>query len=1288
MTEILEVTHDDIKRLDAAELHRLLDALLDNELKANDIPSRASSVMLDPTISDGGEDGLVSWMGEPPNTTWIPFRRTLFQSKSGSSFSGFVSELFERPSNRKILKPRIKENFDAGGSYVFFCGGRTFSRTAKNKAIADVRSVLQPFYDSVPEIDVYDCRDIKNWTNQYLPAVSLVFSLVHKTGLDTFATWDKWARFQGHETEFVSNDQADINIHRIRASFVGERIVERLVGLPGLGKTRIALEAFRAPLHPKDDPAQASLSGSAVYVMANEEPDLVSKTAQLQMRGVSGTLIVDNCEEGLHTALSRHVQHPDSRLNLLTLDFHVHDTRESLEAGVFQIGSSPPDTIREILRTYHPTLSEHDLEVIVKYADGFPKIAALLRIEPLEEDVQLGPLTDKDLTKRLLWGRNPEDGAFRIVVEACSLFIHLGFTGSFRYQRDYVAERICHIKTEEFYRRADFFKGRGVLDQIGDFVRVSPLPLAIRLSEGWWSSNDPDYEQGLFDDPNMPPDLKEALGKQFTKLSGVEQAEEIARRLQGPSAPFGRAEVLNTRQGSEVFRSLAEVNPDVAAETLSREFGSMSAGELREHVGPGRRSLIWALEVIVFHERLFRQAAALLARFAIAENENISNNATGQYLHLFQPLLAGTEAGPTLRIAEIDRSLSSDDPAQIKLAVRALGRAISNRGSGRVLGAETQGRTVLKDWCPTTYGDLFWYFDAAVERLTVLAIREDDIGDMARKRLGESIRFLLSYGRVDTIEKAVAAVTRGYKRAWPEALEGVRNALRFELKSVDLEAPDVRELLGRVHALLELLQPEEESELLRIIVSIPTYGNLEPTETGVYIDLNQLAVNKIAESYADAPEKWLRAVKLLSRGEQRQGFNFGSKVGQLLNVSFDENYVNAAFLALEEEKNEGNPALLCGLLAAIRPRNPDLIERTLDRIADSKYAFNYVVYFTAWTQPEERDLDRITALLQEGRLKPDAYRGFIGGRVLGALKPETVREFLRPLLSYGAGGAMAALQIAFMYVKSAEEHDAFAPFFKQLVMLSGLLAWPTTDTMDTFALQETIKRLLQSSHDEAMLARHTTLEIIAACKDRKLNLPAYEIMQALAVTLLETYPSVTWPLIKEALQDADALTEFHLLFVMKRNLTMAQGPKSAFLLLSDDDLTAWCREQPQLAPRLILGSIPLFSYDGETVAVPSLVEKLVAAYGSDRHVLSAMSSNLESFSNVGSFVPAYEQRLEFVQHFVGSPVPEVAAWASTYSSAYRDRVKSQQKRDQEHSEGILTPFYADELPPSERPIEE
>jgi hypothetical protein len=1284
MPDILEVAHDDIRRLSPTDLHRLLECLLDNELIANGIPRTAANVMLDVSTPDGGEDGLVYWGGEPPGTLWIPNRRTLFQSKSGP-FSSFSSEPFVRNSHPRRLKPRVSLNFENGGAFVYFCGGRTLSAEARARAIAQTRTAIREVLGDDREVLIYDSNDIKRWVNDYLAAISLVFAATGKDGLNAFSTSRHWSGFRGHETAFESSDQTRAHIQRLRDRFIGRQVVERIVGLSGLGKTRIALEAFRPPDDASQAREQGALSGSVVYVVAADESELISKVAALEKRGVSGTIIVDDCSQTLHDSLARHIQHSESKLNLLSLDYHVDEELASTQPGTFELRTTPAETIRAIIKRNHPSLGERDLDVVTSYADGFPKIAAMLRDVPLEEDTAMAPLTEPRLTERLLWGRNASDDTARRVIEACSLFIHLGFEGSFKYQRHYVADHICRVDQDVFYSKCQLFKDRRVLDPIGDFVRVSPLPLAIRLSEKWWREIERDDAQRLFADPDMPGDLKAALGRQFTNLSGVERAQEIVRRLTEPNAPFGRAEVLNTQQGSRVFRSLAEVNPEAALEALMREFGSMPEERLREDVGPGRRSLIWALEVIVFNERLFLRAARLLSLLALAENEKIGNNATAQYLQLFQPVLAGTEAFPVLRIAEVDRCLRSSDERLVRLAVRALGRVISNRSTGRVMGAEKQGRSVLKDWFPSTYADLYWYFDAAVERLIPFAQRADELGDVARKRLGESLRLLLSYGRIDTVERAIREVTSVFRAAWPEALESVRTMIRHGLQDTGLQSEEGAAFIARVRALPSLLRPQNESEQLRLSVSIPPYGNMAQNTDGSYIDLNEVEAASVAGHYANSLERWEQALAVVSTGEQRQGYTFGHRIGELVDASIQQQYVDLAFEALDGRKENGNPAVLCGLLAALKPRNRELVDRTLDRIADSTYSFNFIVYLTACSEPTERDLDRLNALLLCGRLSPASFRRLVYGRVLGRFKGDVVCAFLRPLLDHGLEGVMAALQIANMYVKTEDEWDACDRLLRNILRMPGLLSWHTTDTMDNFALTQTIKKYLERPTDEAELARHLIYEIIAICRQPRFNVSLYEVMQEVVAALFQSYPEVVWPIVRETFLEGDLSTEHYLIEAMKRNLTMAQGPKSAFLLLPDDKLLLWCREQPQLGPRLVLGSIPLFTYDGESLRVPQLVTALVTEYGSDKRVLSAMAGNLESFGNVGSFVPAYEQRLAFVQQFVDSPVPEVGAWATTYVNAYAERVKSQEKRDAEHREGILTAHFADELPEGQIP---
>ena len=82
MTQLLEITHDDIGQLTDFQLTDLLQRLLHLEVNHNNIAARGIAVSLNITVSDGGEDGRVQWTGGPPSTDYIPHRLTMFQCKA------------------------------------------------------------------------------------------------------------------------------------------------------------------------------------------------------------------------------------------------------------------------------------------------------------------------------------------------------------------------------------------------------------------------------------------------------------------------------------------------------------------------------------------------------------------------------------------------------------------------------------------------------------------------------------------------------------------------------------------------------------------------------------------------------------------------------------------------------------------------------------------------------------------------------------------------------------------------------------------------------------------------------------------------------------------------------------------------------------------------------------------------------------------------------------------------------------------------------------------------------
>ena len=103
---IFSVSADQIERLDAVFLVKLLTRLLHAEAQGAGIPLRGVSVPLQITVADGGEDGRIRWEAGKDKTDYLPCRFTMFQSKAGNlGAAGWKKEVWAKSTARKVAKP-------------------------------------------------------------------------------------------------------------------------------------------------------------------------------------------------------------------------------------------------------------------------------------------------------------------------------------------------------------------------------------------------------------------------------------------------------------------------------------------------------------------------------------------------------------------------------------------------------------------------------------------------------------------------------------------------------------------------------------------------------------------------------------------------------------------------------------------------------------------------------------------------------------------------------------------------------------------------------------------------------------------------------------------------------------------------------------------------------------------------------------------------------------------------------------------------------------------------------
>ena len=140
-----------------------------------------------------------------------------------------------------------------------------------------------------------------------------------------------------------------------------------------------------------------------------------------------------------------------------------------------------------------------------------------------------------------------------------------------------------------------------------------------------------------------------SAAEQLALLNTTDTAHQVTEYVCRPDGPFDGFAQLSRSAHAEVLKNLAEIAPALVAERIERALDDI--GDLTKIVGDVRRQFVWALETIAFDPETFKDGARLLLRLASAENESISNNATGCFRNLFLVVLGATGADGDTRLS-------------------------------------------------------------------------------------------------------------------------------------------------------------------------------------------------------------------------------------------------------------------------------------------------------------------------------------------------------------------------------------------------------------------------------------------------------------------------------------------------------------------------------------------------------------------------------------------------------------------------------------------------------------
>ena len=705
MSQLIKVPVEAVTGLTADSAVELLTRLLKAESTYAKLNPAVVTISSRLTVADGGIDAEIDVPPavQIPEDCFFATGLTGIQLKSGRTFKPWTEGAIrvELINSKGGLFPEVARLTERRGRYVVVCTGHDLTPQQRNNACECIVRVLESagVSDYRNLVDVLGASQIVTFAERY-PGIAAF--LTHDSIQEAWVL-DEWER-DAHMANSLhpAPAQGDL-IDQIRAGIEGSAKHIRVLGEPGLGKTRLVLEALRVP----------HIAPSVLYLCHGSKFGQTALFRQLLRAGWTKplVLVLDDLSELEMFDIWRHLKTRCGAMKLITLD-HGQDESHDNEILRLKAPRLPDETIKSILADR--VEESQGLDRWVAICEGSPRVAHAvaenLHANPTD---LLRPPATVPLWSRFLHGYGmQEDAASRqvdCVAHHLALFSRFGFEDPVSDEATYIAQLIHKIDPTigwaRFQEIVQSLRARRVLQGSRTLFFV-PKALHIFLWRQFWTRYGRRFDfVATFE--SMPPSLHAWFLNKF-RFAGGKDTAFVVEEILKPDGVFSKRGMLTSSTGSRFLSTLAEANSAAVLRLLESTIGKWPDAELAEFKSD-RQNIVWALEKIAVWPLLTVRALSLLARLAVNENADCSNNATGTLVSLFHigPEAAATEASPEQRLPALLALLRGNSDAERLLGLKALGSTLDTRGLRfRIVGPEYQGlQERAKLWIPATYGD-------------------------------------------------------------------------------------------------------------------------------------------------------------------------------------------------------------------------------------------------------------------------------------------------------------------------------------------------------------------------------------------------------------------------------------------------------------------------------------------------------------------------------------------------------------------------------------------------------
>jgi len=1153
---MFEISPDDIAKLDDEKLRAVVARLCEAELRQRGLSPSCVTWGGNQNAADGGIDVRVAL---PPGSMidgFVPRPATGLQVKQQDMPR---AEILDEMHPDGVIRPSIQSLADQSGAYIIVSSqgstadtALTHRRDAMEEAMQGVSNADQLL------LDFYDRTRIATWVRSHEGLIPWVREQVGRA-IAGWHSYGSWAYAPDPVTaEYLFDDKLRIHpskrdtdtgvaalegVRQMRNQLREPRRVVRLVGLSGVGKTRLVQALF-------DDRvgAQSLNPSQAIYTNTADGPDPqpIGLASELVAAGTPAILVVDNCPPELHQRLSEVCRQDHSRLSVITVEYDIReDEPEGTE--VFTLETSSPELIERLLGQRFLTISQVDARTIAEFSGGNARIAIALAAT-IGRNGSVAGLTDDQLFQRLFVQRHAPDESLYLVAQACSLVYSFeGEDVSAGDEAELIRLGSLIGKTaQDVYRHVAELQRRYLVQQRGVWRAILPHAIANRLA-ATALQNIPyaEIETQLLS--TRSGRLMKSFARRLGYLHASKDAVRIATKWVQVGGLLGNVAALD-HLGRAMLRDMAPVAPAEVLVALERTLlgpqGEAAAKECKEYID--------LLRSLAYDPALFERCIELMVRIIGWEQIKDQVHVTEPFVCLFHICLSGTHATTEQRLKVIEALLTSPDEKRRALGALALKAVLEAwqfyPASSYGFGAQPRDY----GYWPHTSKEVRDWFGAALQLAAALACGDDPTAGLARAALAENFRGLwLQAGIPDELAKVCRTI--GGNRFWPEGWLAVRQTLDLDGRGLEPER------LATLNAIEVALRPGNLLEKVRSVVFSPRLRGVDLDDFEDHgaddIQTRMGRADELARNLGQAVARETGALdellpELVSSDGRLWQFGWGLVEGAR-DAETTWNRLVSAFAATEEKLRK--PQILNGFLHQLRARNPALADVLLDSAVEHETLAQWYPVLQVAVDIERQDVARLKRALSLGRAPIQRYACLAYGRASDPIPARDLKELILAIAGIPSGYDVA-VEILQMRLDSDEKRkktvaseliDAGCELLRQI-------SFTKTGHREDHRLGGIAKSCLKGPNGAAL-----TVEI---CRKFKTAAARYETSASYYDDLLSGLFGAQPTAALDGLCGGDT-EELELGIRILRDAGIRKHPLAS---VHEEDLLRWCDEEPQV----------------------------------------------------------------------------------------------------------------------------